>query len=612
LREIETADRGLSPLELWCNEAQERYCIAVAQSGLNRFKAIAKRERCGYSIVGKTQGGDHEEKRLVLMDRESQEHPEPVNLSMPVLFGKVPKLHRKVESRKLELPPFDNSLVSYRSNLEDTIQRVLNLPAVASKSYLITISDRSVKSLPISLKKLLIRGQVGGLCVRDPMVGKYQAPVADCGVTATSLTSGIKTGEAMAIGEKPTLALIDAAASARMAVAEALLNIAASHIEGRQERIKLSANWMSAINHPGEGAAIYEAVEQVTKFCIELGISIPVGKDSTSMQAKWTDPETKKAIEVTAPLSLVVTAVAPVANIRNTWTPALRRDEEEGVGETVLLMVDLAMGHKAMGGSAVAQVFGQLGDEAPDVRNKDLIKDYFDAIEQLHEAGIVLAYHDISDGGLFTCLVEMCIAGRYGMNVTLDTICKSTGTADVISTLFNEELGAVFQLRKKDEINFHRCLATCGPPDGLIKKIGKPSSLRSFSSEQLAINIYYRMDLLYHSAISKLHQAWASTSYQMAKLRDNPACADSEYDSLLDAQDPGLSYNLTFKPADDILLFTTKLSNRLLLTNRPRVAILREQGSNGQSEMAFAFMSAGFTAVDVHMSDLLSGRESCQ
>lgn len=448
LRDIESADHGLSPLELWCNEAQERYVIAVAQNGLNRFKAIAKRERCGFSIAGITQGGDHEEKRLVLMDRDSQEHSEPVNLSMPILFGEVPKLHRIVQTRKLEQPPFDTSLVSYQSNLEDAIQRVLNLPAVASKSYLITISDRSVKSLSTTFEPLLIRRQVGGLCVRDPMAGKYQVPVADCGVTATSLTSGIKTGEAMAIGEKPTLALISAAASARMAVAEAILNVAAAHIEGRQERIKLSANWMSAINHPGEGAAIYEAVEQVTKLCIELGISIPVGKDSTSMQTKWIDPKTKKAMEVTAPLSLVVTAVAPVADIRNTWTPAIRRDEEEGIGETVLLMVDLSKGHKAMGGSAIAQVFGQIGNEAPDVRDEGLIKDYFDAIEQLHEAGIVLAYHDISDGGLFTCLTEMCIAGRCGMNVMLDAICKSTDTADVISTLFNEELGAVFQVRK--------------------------------------------------------------------------------------------------------------------------------------------------------------------
>lgn len=439
------------------------------------------------------------------------------------------------------------------------------------------------------------------------MAGKYQVPVADCGVTATSLTPGIKTGQAMAIGEKPTLALINAAASARMAVAEALLNVAASHTEERHERIKLSANWMSAINHPGEGAAIYEAVEQVTKFCIRLGISIPVGKDSTSMKTKWTNPQTGKAMEVTAPLSLVITAVAPVANIRNTWTPALRRDEEEGVGETVLLMVDLAMGHKAMGGSAIAQVFGQIGNETPDVRDQDLLKDYFDAIEQLHEAGIVLAYHDISDGGLFTSLVEMCIAGRCGMNVMLDEICKSKDTADVISTIFNEELGAVFQVRKKDEINFHRCFATCGPPDGLIKRIGKTTSPRLYPSKEIAINIYHAMDLVYSSTISKLHQAWASTSYQMAKLRDNPACAETEYEALLDVEDPGLSYNLTFRPAEDILPFTTTLLNRLSLTNRPRVAILREQGTNGQSEMAFAFMTAGFTAVDVHMSDILSG-----
>ena len=442
------------------------------------------------------------------------------------------------------------------------------------------------------------------------MVGKYQVPVADCGVTATSLTSGSKTGEAIAIGEKPTLALINPAASARMAVGEALLNVAASRIEARQERIKLSANWMSAINHPGEGAAIYEAVEQVTEFCKKLSISIPVGKDSTSMKTKWRDPATDKAMEVTAPLSLVITAVAPVADVRHTWTPALRQDNEEGIGDTVLLMVDLSQGHRAMGGSALAQVFGQIGNETPDVRDEDLIKDYFDALEQLHEAGIVLAYHDVSDGGLITCLIEMCIAGRCGLNIMLDALCKSADTADVISTLFNEELGAVFQVRKKDSINFRRCFATCGPPTGLIKEIGRMSSTKSSSSKEPAITIYHGIELLYSSDISKLHQTWASTSYQMVKLRDNPDCADSEHATFLDTKDPGLSYNLTFKPADDILPFTTKLTNRLALTNKPRVAILREQGTNGQSEMAFAFMTAGFTAIDVMMSDLISGRES--
>lgn len=410
------------------------------------------------------------------------------------------------------------------------------------------------------------------------------------------------------MGEKPTVALINPAASARMATAEALMNIAPAHLKDGLKRIKFSANWMTSINSPGEGAAIYEAVSAVMGLCQDLGVSIPVGKDSTSMKMRWTDPATKEVREVTAPLSVVITAFAPVLNTRNTWTPALRRPSKDGIGETVLLYVDLALGRKAMGGSAIAQVFSQIGDEAPDVRDVQLLKDYFDALEQLHESGIVLAYHDISDGGLFTCLAEMAIAGRCGISVMLDDICKSTQMADIASTLFNEELGALFQVRKSDEINFHRCFATCGPPDGLIKKIGRISPSSSSSSSDLAI--YHRMDLVYRSPISKLHQTWSSTSYHMVKLRDNPACAESEYESILDTKDPGLSFNLTFNPAADILPFTTKLSNRLSLTAIPRVAILREQGTNGQNEMAEAFRSAGFRPVDVHMTDLFSGRHS--
>jgi len=412
----------------------------------------------------------------------------------------------------------------------------------------------------------------------------------------------------MALGEKPMLALINPAASAKMAVAEALMNIAPAHLVDGLKRIRLSANWMTSINSPGEAATIYEAVHAIAMvLCPDLEISIPVGKDSTSMKMGWTDPKTKEGKEVTSPLSLVVTAFAPVLNTRNTWTPALRRPSE-GIGETALLYVDLAFGKKAMGGSAIAQVFGQVGDKAPDIRDVQLLKDYFDALEQLHEAGIVLAYHDISDGGFLTCLTEMAIAGRCGINVMLDDVCKSTDTADVISALFNEELGAVFQVRIKDVINFKSCFATCGPPDGLIKKIGQVSPLSSSSPSELVL--YHRMDVVYRSPISRLHQTWSSTSYQMAKLRDNPACADSEYKSILDTKDPGLSFNLTFNPAANILPFTTKLSDRLSLTAKPRIAILREQGINGQSEMAFAFMSAGFVAVDVHMSDLLSGRDS--
>jgi len=413
----------------------------------------------------------------------------------------------------------------------------------------------------------------------------------------------------MALGERPTIALINPAASAKMAVAEALMNIAPAHLTDGLKRIKLSANWMTSINSPGEAAAIYEAVHAIAMvLCPDLDISIPVGKDSTSMKMGWIDPRTEEAKEVTSPLSLVVTAFAPVLNTRNTWTPAVRRSSEDGIGDTVLLYVDLALGKKALGGSAIAQVFGQVGNDAPDVRNVQLLKDYFDALEQLHEAGIVLSYHDISDGGLFTCLTEMAIAGRSGVYVMLDDICSSTEIADIVSTLFNEELGAIFQVKKTDEINFHRCFATCGPPDGLIKRIGQVSPSSSSSPYDLAI--YHRMNLVYRSPISKLHHIWSSTSYSMARLRDNIACADSEYKSILDTKDPGLSFNLTFNPAANILPFTTKLSNRLSLTARPRVAVLREQGINGQSEMAFAFVSAGFVSVDVHMNDLLTGRDS--
>jgi len=599
LREIDSADRGMSPMQIWCNEAQERYVLAVDSGGINVFKSIADRERCGYSIVARAQDEQERGNRVVLIDRESKDHPLPIDLPTSILFGKPPRLSRVVESRKLLLPAFDSSLTSYLPKLkggflDEAVSRVLQVPSVASKTFLITIGDRTV----------------GGLTCRDQLVSRWQTPVADCCVTATSLTPGLKYGEAMAMGEKPMIALISPAASARMAVAESLMNIACADLIDRLQRVRLSANWMTAINAPGEAAAIYEAVEAIGMgLCPDLSVSIPVGKDSTSMKMGWTDPKTKEAKQVTAPLSLIVTSFAPVTNTLNTWTPALRRPGEEGIGETVLLMVDLAEGKKAMGGSAIAQVFGQIGSEAPDVRNVQLLKDYFDAVEQLHEAGIVLAYHDISDGGLFTCLVEMAIAGRCGVNIMLDSICRSIDTADVISTLFHEELGAVFQVRRSDEINFHRCFATCGPPDGLIKKIGQVSSTRTTSSSY-DMTVYHRMNLVYRSPMTKLHQTWASTSYQMSKLRDNPVCADSEFNSILDTQDPGISYNLTFNPAADILPFATKLSNRLSLSARPRVAILREQGINGQSEMAISFMTAGFMAIDVHMTDLLSGRES--
>ncbi|KAI6863002.1 phosphoribosylformylglycinamidine synthase-like protein, partial [Hortaea werneckii] len=401
------------------------------------------------------------------------------------------------------------------------------------------------------------------------MVGPWQTPVADVSVTATSLTPGIKTGEAMAMGEKPTLALISAGASARMSVVESLMNIAAASVENRLSKIRLSANWMAASSHPGEGAALYEAAEAIgMQLCPALGVSIPVGKDSMSMKTKW------EGKEVTAPLSLIISAFAPVNDISSTWTPALRRPED--VGETVLMFVDLADGKKALGGSALAQVFGQVGDEAPDVRDVDFVKDFFHAIEQLHESDIVLAYHDRSDGGLFTTLVEMMYAGRCGVEIMLDKIVKSGRTQDLVDTLFNEELGAVFQIRKKHYNEFKGVFAPLNPISiGTVPKQPK---------QDLAM--YYGTDCVYRATRKELQQKWSQTSWAMQRLRDNPECADAEKSNMEDDQDPGLRYKLTFKPQENIMSYTTTLTSQIRA--KPRVAILREQGVNGQSEMAFA------------------------
>ena len=518
---------------------------------------------------------------------------------MSTLFPKDRKLDRIVKSRKLKLTPFDayKSLqesypqIPEHDLLRKAVERVLSMPAVGSKSFLITIGDRTV----------------GGMTVRDQMVGPWQTPVADVAVTITSLNIGdkVKTGEAMAMGEKPILALISPAASARMAVAESLMNIAAAHIlsvpgAGDLARTRLSANWMAAVNHPGEGAALYDAVHAIgMELCPQLGISIPVGKDSTSMKASWKDQESGEAKSVTAPMTVVISAFAPVSNVRNTWTPALRRLED--VGETVLMYVDLAQGHNALGGSALAQSFGQLGSEVPDVRDAELIIDYFDAITQLHESSIVLAYHDVSDGGLFTTVAEMMFAGHCGAELMIDNITKSSSTSHILEALFHEELGAVFQVRKSDEINFNRCFATCGPPPRMIRKIGR---IPAASKQKLSIR--YGQQSILHIGRSELQQQWSKTSYQMQRLRDNIECADAEFENILDDNDPGLQYKLTFEPKDTILPLTTSFTS--VFAKAPRVAILREQGVNGHAEMAFAFKAAGFDAIDVHMTDLIKGR----
>jgi phosphoribosylformylglycinamidine synthase len=595
LREIDNADRGMTPLQIWCCEAQERYVMAVAQDGLNKFRSIANRERCGYSVVGQATGDEDGQKRLILMDRDSRDSISPIDLPMSVLFGQTPKLTRTVESRKLTLPVFDNSLSLYLPQmkdadlLEEAISRVLQLPAVGSKAFLITIGDRTV----------------GGLTARDQMVGPWQTPVADVSVTATSLMVSCKTGEAMAMGEKPTLALISPASSARMAVAEALMNLTAADLPDRLHEVKLSANWMSASSHPGEGAAIYEAVEAIgMELCPKLGISIPVGKDSMSMKMKWQDQKSQEAREVTAPLSLIISAFAPVLDVKKTWTPQLKRYSE--VGETILFFVDLGLAHRSLGGSALAQTFKQIGDESPDIRSISLFKDFFDATQQLHEQNLVLAYHDRSDGGLFTTLAEMSFAGRCGIEIMLQDICPTPHSPDIISTLFNEELGAVFQVRKSDENRFKACFATCGPPAGLLHKIGRVAT----KTTSQTIAIYHGGKLIHRTPRATLQQTWSNTSYWLQRLRDNPSCADTEYSHILSTTDPGLSYRLTFPPAVSPLTYKTTLSTLSPFTSPPRVAILRDQGTNGHAEMAFAFHAASFAAIDVHMTDILSGRVS--
>ncbi|KXJ86761.1 CobB/CobQ-like glutamine amidotransferase domain-domain-containing protein [Microdochium bolleyi] len=598
LRQVESADQSMSPLQIWCNEAQERYVLLVNEKGMNRFTKICQRERCGFSRVGTvTSHVDDGAAKLVLTDRESK--AVPIDLPMDALFPPGRKLERNVESIKRNLTAFDAaaSLEKKYGALDVTqaitraTENVFRLPSVGSKMFLISIADRTV----------------GGLTVQDQLVGPWQTPVADVAVTLTSfaIDETTRRGEAMAMGEKPTLALISAAASARMSVAESLMNLGAAAIKGSPKqrgdlrRVKLSANWMAAVNHPGESAALYEAVEAIgMDLCPKLGISIPVGKDSTSMKASWKDKATGESKSVTAPVSVVISAFAIVEDVRSTWTPQLRRGED--VGETSLMFVDLAKGFQAMGGSALAQCFEQLGNEAPDVRDTDLLVDYFDALSQLHEEGIVLAYHDRSDGGLLTTVAEMMFAGRCGADVFVEQLAKSSSTKDILEALFNEELGAVFQIRKADEKKFTKCFATCGPPAGLIRKIGWVPMANTQT-----LRIKHSSKTLMELGRAQMQQWWSTTSYEMQKIRDNPSCAESEFAALSDSQDPGMAYKLTFDLTDSGLPMLSTLKG--LVSAKPRVAILREQGVNGYAEMAFAFRAAGFDAVDVTMSDILDG-----
>lgn len=555
LRSILSLEPGMSPMEIWCNESQERYVLGVAPENLEMFSKICERERAPFAVVGEAT----EEQRLILSD--SLLKSTPIDLDMSVLFGKAPKMSRTAVTQPLNLTPFSTEKLA----LEESVERVLQLPSVGSKNFLITIGDRFIT----------------GLVDRDQMVGPWQVPVADVGVTATSLGETVlSTGEAIAMGEKPTLALISAAASAKMCVAESLMNIFAADIPAL-DRVKLSANWMSAASHEGEGAKLYEAVQAIgLDLCPDLGISIPVGKDSMSMKMKWDDKE------VTAPLALTVTSFAPVDNTSKTWTPQLQNTSDD----TSLVLVDLAANvKKSLGGSALAQVYKEVGDSAPTVHSHSVFKSFLEALVVLHKQFNVLAYHDRSEGGLITTILEMGFAGRTG--VDLDIMGD-----DLLTELFNEELGAVFQIKSSEYEQFVKIFETNGISSDFISTIGRPN----FESKDHLFNVKFNNEVVYEKTRSELQQLWANTSYHIQKLRDNPKTTQEEYDTIKDNQDPGLSYQLSYKVSDDLGVskFTTK----------PRVAILREQGVNSQQEMAWCFQQAGFDVVDVHMSDILSGK----
>ena len=578
IRDVLIDDPSMSPMEIWCNESQERYVLAVGPGAdLETFERIAKRERSPYSVVGVATS----EERLVVTDKLLGERP--IDIAMSTLFGKPPKMKREAKSIKPNRTPFDSSLMTYlpayekapvTSLMAETINRVMRIPSVGSKSFLITIGDRTIS----------------GLVTRDQMVGPWQVPVADVAVTRSSYGFDVVVGEAMAMGERTPLALLDAGASARMAVAESLTNLAAASVESLS-KVKLSANWMSAASHEGEGAKLYEAVKAIgVDLCPALGVGIPVGKDSMSMSMKWQDGADKK--QVTAPLSLIITAFAPVDNVERTWTPELRTDVE---GPTSLVFIDLARGHQRLGGSAVAQSFKQLGHEAPDVVEAGDIKAFFAAVQLLkrEHPETVLAYHDRSDGGLFTTIAEMAFAGRCGVDISVDSIQPSE---DAIAALFNEELGAVMQVRQSDMIALTNAFVKAGFPTSHLHVVGRVTG-----RDQQSINIVHKNDTIYTRTRGAVQQLWAETSYRMQAIRDDPIAAKEEFDRILDDADTGLVCDFKAGYLADV---------PRPLSSPPKVAILREQGVNGQIEMAWSFSQAGFEAVDVHMSDIISGRIS--
>ncbi|BBA33548.1 phosphoribosylformyl-glycineamide synthetase [Methylocaldum marinum] len=553
LRDILIDEPGMSPMQIWCNESQERYVIALKPEALDRFRAFCERERCPYAVIGYAT----EEERLVLSDTRFGTHP--IDISMALLFGKPPKMQRDAARIANPQAPIARNGIEIR----EAAKRVLNFPAVADKRFLITIGDRSV----------------GGLVARDQMVGPWQVPVADVAVTVSGFQA--YAGEAMAMGERTPLAVIDAPASGRMAVGEALTNIAAARI-GSLSHVKLSANWMAAAGAAGEDAKLFDTVKAVgLDLCPTLGIAIPVGKDSLSMKTVWR--QDGRDVVMTAPLSLIISAFAPVVDVRRTLTPELRLD----CGPTRLILIDLGQGSNRLGGSALAQVYGQMGNDSPDLDDPALFKSFFAAIQSLNEEGRLLAYHDRSDGGLFATLCEMAFAARCGLEIDVSALGD-----DPVAALFSEELGAVIQVRETDLSGVTELFDRSG--------LGRFTHVIGLPGADKQIVFRGGGEILLSESRAELQCTWAETSYRMQALRDNPDCARREFEAIAVEDDPGLNAELSFDPADDV-------AAPFIAKGRPRVAILREQGVNGHVEMAAAFDRAGFTAVDVHMSDILAG-----
>lgn len=558
LREVPLEEHGLSPLQIWCNESQERYVLSILEKDLDTFRAICERERCPFAVVGTATDDGH------LKVRDDLFSNNPVDLPLNVLLGKPPKTTRTDKTVTPSEKPFNAGDI----DITEAAYRVLRLPTVAAKNFLITIGDRSV----------------GGMTHRDQMVGKYQTPVADCAVTMMGFNT--YRGEAMSMGEKPTVALFDAPASGRMCVGEAITNIAAVNI-GDIGNIKLSANWMAACGNEGEDEKLYRTVEAVSKACQALDLSIPVGKDSLSMKTVWQDNGEQKS--VISPLSLIISAFAPVEDVRKTVTPELKNVED-----SVLLLVDLGNGKARMGGSAFGQVYNNMTGDAPDLDDTGRLKAFYNVIQQLVAEDKLLAYHDRSDGGLFATLVEMAFAARCGLNVDLTSLVANQ--ADVneasIRALFNEELGAVIQIAKQDVAAVEALFKEADLALHTVATIG--------SDEKIVIR--NQAGIVLEQNRADLQRAWQETSHAIQRLRDNPACADSEFALIDDNERSALFADVKFDVNEDIA------APFINSGAKPKIAILREQGVNGQIEMAAAFTRAGFDAYDVHMSDLMAGR----